>query len=86
MPLTEPTSQEPAIGDVLALLAGAGTGQHLAGTEPARATAASPEAASPGYGGSRRNGFTATTQAASLYRAVLRLSTASRTTFRPPSV
>jgi hypothetical protein len=36
MPLPEPTSQEPAIGDVLALLAGADTGQHPAGTEPAR--------------------------------------------------
>jgi hypothetical protein len=29
MPLPEPTSQEPAIGDVLALLAGADTRQHL---------------------------------------------------------
>lgn len=36
MPLPEPTSQEPAIGEVLALLAGADTRQHLAGTEPGR--------------------------------------------------
>ena len=36
MPLPEPTSQEPAIGEVLALLAGADARQPLAGTEPAR--------------------------------------------------
>jgi len=36
MPLPEPTSQEPAIGEVLALLAGADMRQHLTGTEPAR--------------------------------------------------
>jgi hypothetical protein len=35
MPLPEPTSQEPAIGEVLALLAGAAARQHLARTEPA---------------------------------------------------
>jgi hypothetical protein len=32
LPLPEPASQEPAIGDVLALLAGAGAGQQLTGT------------------------------------------------------
>ncbi len=36
MPLPEPTSQEPAIDEVLALLAGADTGQHLTGTDPVR--------------------------------------------------
>ena len=35
LPLPEPASQEPAIGDVLALLAGAGAGQPLTGTRPA---------------------------------------------------
>jgi hypothetical protein len=35
LPLSEPASQEPAIGDVLALLAGAGAGQQLTGTRPA---------------------------------------------------
>ena len=35
LPLPEPASQEPAIGDVLALLAGAGAGQQLTGTRPA---------------------------------------------------
>jgi predicted DNA-binding transcriptional regulator YafY len=36
MPLPEPTSQEPAIGEVLALLAGAGARQHLTGMESPR--------------------------------------------------
>ncbi len=36
MPLPEPTGQEPAIGEVLALLAGADTRQHMTATEPAR--------------------------------------------------
>ena len=35
LPLPEPASQEPAIGDVLALLAGTGAGQPLTGTRPA---------------------------------------------------
>ena len=35
LPLPEPASLEPAIGDVLALLAGAGAGQQLTGTRPA---------------------------------------------------
>ena len=35
LPLPEPASQEPAIGDVLALLAGANAGQQLTGTRPA---------------------------------------------------
>ena len=35
LPLPEPASQEPAIGDVLALLAGASAGQQLTGTRPA---------------------------------------------------
>jgi MarR family len=35
LPLPEPASQEPAIGDVLALLAGTGAGQQLTGTRPA---------------------------------------------------
>jgi hypothetical protein len=35
LPLPEPASQETAIGDVLALLAGAGAGQQLTGTRPA---------------------------------------------------
>ena len=35
LPLPEPASQEPAIGEVLALLAGAGAGQQLTGTRPA---------------------------------------------------
>jgi hypothetical protein len=36
MPLPEPTSQEPAIGEVLALLAGASATPHPTGTKPAR--------------------------------------------------
>jgi len=35
LPLPEPASQEPAIGDVLALLAGTGAGQQLTGPRPA---------------------------------------------------
>ena len=35
LPLPEPASQEPAIGDVLALLAGAGARLQLTGTGPA---------------------------------------------------
>ena len=35
LPLPEPASPEPAIGEVLALLAGAGAGQQLTGTRPA---------------------------------------------------
>ena len=35
LPLPEPASQQPAIGEVLALLAGAGAGQQLTGTRPA---------------------------------------------------
>jgi hypothetical protein len=35
LPLSEPASQEPAIGDVLALLAGAGALLQLTGTGPA---------------------------------------------------
>jgi len=35
LPLPEPASQEPAIGEVLALLAVAGAGQQLTGTRPA---------------------------------------------------
>jgi hypothetical protein len=35
LPLPEPASQEPATGEVLALLAGAGAGQQLTGTRPA---------------------------------------------------
>ena len=35
LPLPEPSSQEPAIGEVLALLAGAGAGLQLTGTRPA---------------------------------------------------
>jgi hypothetical protein len=34
LPLPEPASQEPAIGDVLALLAGAGARLQLTGTGP----------------------------------------------------
>jgi IclR-like helix-turn-helix domain-containing protein len=36
LPLPEPTSQEPAIGEVLALLADASAAQQPTGTEPAR--------------------------------------------------
>ena len=35
LPLPEPASQEPAIGEVLALLAGAGARLQLTGTRPA---------------------------------------------------
>ena len=35
LPLPEPASQEPVIGEVLALLAGNGTGQHLDKGQPA---------------------------------------------------
>ena len=35
LPLPEPASQEPAIGGVLALLAGAGARLQLSGTGPA---------------------------------------------------
>jgi hypothetical protein len=49
MPLPEPASQQLAIGEVLALLAGASTGGQLTGGNPADATTASrtAEAASP---------------------------------------
>jgi hypothetical protein len=47
LPLPEPASQEPAIGEVLALLVGASAAQHLTGTDHAEAIAVSPEAASP---------------------------------------
>jgi hypothetical protein len=40
LPLPEPASQEPAIGDVLALLAGTGAGQPLTGRDQPEATAA----------------------------------------------
>jgi len=40
MALPEPISQEPAIGEVLSLLAGVGATQHLTGTKPARGHAA----------------------------------------------
>jgi len=40
MPLPEPTSQQLAIGEVLALLAGAGAGSQLTGGNPAEATTA----------------------------------------------
>jgi hypothetical protein len=35
LPLPEPATQEPAIGEVLALLAGAGARLQLTGTRPA---------------------------------------------------
>jgi hypothetical protein len=41
MPLAEPTSQQPTIGEVLALLAGAGAGQQLTGGNQPEATTAS---------------------------------------------
>jgi hypothetical protein len=41
MPLPEPTSQHLAIGEVLALLAGAGAGSQLTGGNPAEVTTAS---------------------------------------------
>jgi hypothetical protein len=41
LPLPEPASQEPAIGEVLALLAGAGAGRQLTrGNQPEASTAA----------------------------------------------
>jgi hypothetical protein len=41
LPLPEPTSQEPAIGEVLALLAGASAGRQLTrGNQPEASTAA----------------------------------------------
>jgi hypothetical protein len=51
MPLPEPTSQQLAIGEVLALLAGASTERQLTGGNPAEATTASrtAEAASRGH-------------------------------------
>jgi predicted ArsR family transcriptional regulator len=36
LPLSEPASQEPAIGDVLAMLVGDGTGQDLQDSAPAQ--------------------------------------------------
>jgi hypothetical protein len=50
MPLPEPTSQQPAIGEVLTLLAGASAGRQLSGGNPAEGTTASrtAEAASRG--------------------------------------
>ena len=41
MPLPEPASQQLAIGEVLALLAGASAGRQLSGGNPAEATTAS---------------------------------------------
>jgi len=41
MPLPEPTSQQLAICEILALLAGAGAGSQLTGGNPAEATTAS---------------------------------------------
>jgi hypothetical protein len=41
LPLPEPASQHLAIGEVLALLAGAGAGSQLTGGNPAEAAAAS---------------------------------------------
>ncbi len=51
MPLPDPTSQQLAIGEVLALLAGASTGRQLTGGNPAEATTASrtAEAANRGH-------------------------------------
>ena len=51
MPLPEPTSQEPAIGEVLALLAGVGARQQLTGGNHPGATTTSrtDEAASRGH-------------------------------------
>ncbi len=51
MPLPEPTSQQLAIGEVLALLAGATAGSQLTRGNPAEATTASrtAEAASRGH-------------------------------------
>src|SRR6266581_5065946 len=48
MPLPEPASQQLAIGEVLALLAGADATQHLIGPNQPEAPAAPAEAASPG--------------------------------------
>jgi hypothetical protein len=45
--LPGPASQQLAIGEVLALLAGAHAAQHLTGTDHPEATAVSPEAATP---------------------------------------
>jgi predicted DNA-binding transcriptional regulator YafY len=51
LPLPEPASQHLAIGEVLALLAGASAGRQLAGGNPAEATTASrtAKAASRGH-------------------------------------
>jgi hypothetical protein len=51
LPLPESASQQPAIGEVLALLAGAGAGSQLTGGNQPEATRASRtvEAASRGY-------------------------------------
>jgi MarR family len=51
LPLPDSASQQPAIGEVLALLAGASTGSQLSGGNPAEATTASRtvEAASRGH-------------------------------------
>ena len=51
LPLPEPASQEPAIGEVLALLAGAGTGRQLTwGNQPEASTAAGMTIESGGIG------------------------------------
>jgi IclR helix-turn-helix domain len=51
LPLPEPASQQPAIGEVLALLAGGGAGRQLSGGNQPEATRASRtvEAASRGH-------------------------------------
>jgi hypothetical protein len=50
MPLREPASQQPAIGEVLALLAGAGAGRQLTrGNQPEASTAA--DTTTTQYGG-----------------------------------
>jgi hypothetical protein len=73
LPLPEPTIQQPAIGEVLALLAGASAGRQLTGTDHPEVTAVSPEAASrlprlsegtsPGAGRSRLLAWVLVTEA-----------------------
>jgi hypothetical protein len=49
LPLPEPASQEPVIGEVLALLAGAGAGRQLTrGNQPEAGTAAATTTTEPG--------------------------------------
>jgi hypothetical protein len=54
LPLPEPISQQLAIGEVLAVLAGANATPHLTGPNQPEAPAAPAEAASPGSCGSVR--------------------------------